>query len=191
MSTVQTLQSTGECSPLSRPFHSSVCVRHDRLSDRYIPYGAFIAEYSSEGRWVRQQRLALTREEKIKILSAIDENNKEENRTYRYNFFFDNCTTRARDMIIRNLGQHITDFKDVDAQSTYRKEIHRLNGNHKWARFGNDLLLGFMADRPISKQEWEFLPENLSKDFATEARKDTTVQKTMAEVYPTKKDISN
>lgn len=43
-----------------------------------------------------------------------------------------------------------------------------------------------MADRPISKQEWEFLPENLSKDFATEARKDTTVQKTMAEVYPTK-----
>lgn len=38
----------------------------------------FIAEYSSEGRWVRQQRLALTREEKIKILSAIDENNKEE-----------------------------------------------------------------------------------------------------------------
>ena len=151
-----------------------------------FPMEHFIAEYSSEGRWVRQQRLALTREEKIKILSAIDENNKEENRTYRYNFFFDNCTTRARDMIIRNLGQHITDFKDVDAQSTYRKEIHRLNGNHKWARFGNDLLLGFMADRPISKQEWEFLPENLSKDFATEARKDTTVQKTMAEVYPTK-----
>ena len=146
-----------------------------------FPMEHFIAEYSSEGRWVRQQRLALTREEKIKILSAI-----EENRTYRYNFFFDNCTTRARDMIIRNLGQHTTDFKDVDAQSTYRKEIHRLNENHKWARFGNDLLLGFMADRPISKQEWEFLPENLSKDFATEARKDTTVQKTMAEVYPTK-----
>lgn len=142
-----------------------------------FPMEHFIAEYSSEGRWVRQQRLALTREEKTKILSAIDENNKEENRTYRYNFFFDNCTTRARDMIIRNLGQHITDFKDVDAQSTYRKEIHRLNENHKWARFGNDLLLGFMADRPISKQEWEFLPENLSKDFATEARKDTTVQK--------------
>ena len=75
-----------------------------------FPMEHFIAEYSSEGRWVRQQRLALTREEKIKILSAIDENNKEENRTYRYNFFFDNCTTRARDMIIRNLGQHITDF---------------------------------------------------------------------------------
>ena len=149
-----------------------------------FPMSRFIEEYTSEGRWVLQQRLALTREEKLKILAAIDENNKEENRTYRYNFFFDNCTTRARDMIINHLSAHTTDFKNVDAQSTYRDEIHKWNESHRWARFGNDLLLGYMADRPINKEEWEFLPKNLSDDFATEARKDTVQQKgTPADEY--------
>lgn len=152
-----------------------------------FPMSRFIEEYSSEGRWVLQQRLSLTREEKQKILAAIDENNKEENRTYRYNFFYDNCTTRARDMIIKHLGTHDTDFQNVDAHSSYRTEIHRWNEEHRWARFGNDLLLGYMADRPINKAEWEFLPKNLSDDFTTEARKDTTSQdESRVEVFPLK-----
>ena len=152
-----------------------------------FPMSRFIEEYSSEGRWVLQQRLSLTREEKQKILTAIDENNKEENRTYRYNFFYDNCTTRARDMIIKHLGAHDTDFKNADTHSSYRAEIHRWNEDHRWARFGNDLLLGYMADRPINKAEWEFLPKNLSDDFATEARKDTISQnEPRVDVFPQK-----
>ena len=137
-----------------------------------FPMSDFIAEYSAEGRWVRQQRLQLSRQEKLKILRAIEENAKPENRTYRYNFFFDNCTTRAREMVITNIGYCNTNFKDTDAQSTYREEIHKLNGNHRWARFGNDLLLGYLSDRDLTQREWEFLPDNLSKDFATEGRKD-------------------
>ena len=136
------------------------------------PMTDFMAEYSAEGRWVRQQRLHLSREEKLKVLHAIEENAQPENRTYRYNFFFDNCTTRAREMVITNIGYCNTNFKDTDAQSTYREEIHKLNGNHRWARFGNDLLLGYLSDRDLTQREWEFLPDNLSKDFATEGRKD-------------------
>lgn len=136
------------------------------------PMTDFMAEYSAEGRWVRQQRLHLSREEKLKVLHAIEENAQPENRTYRYNFFFDNCTTRVREMVITNIGYCNTNFKDTDAQSTYREEIHKLNGNHRWARFGNDLLLGYLSDRDITQREWEFLPDNLSKDFATEGRKD-------------------
>ena len=136
------------------------------------PMSDFMAEYSAEGRWVRQQRLHLSRKEKLKVLHAIEENAQPENRTYRYNFFFDNCTTRAREIVITNIGYCNTNFKDTDAQSTYREEIHKLNGNHRWARFGNDLLLGYLSDRDLTQREWEFLPDNLSKDFATEGRKD-------------------
>ena len=150
-----------------------------------FPMSQFMAEYASEGRWVQQQRLALTKEEKMNILNAINENYKEENRTYRYNFFYDNCTTRARNMIVSHLGKHDTDFQNVDAQSTYRNEIHRWNNHHRWARFGNDLLLGYQADMPIDKKEWEFLPENLLKDFAVEARKDTISQNEYrTDLYP-------
>lgn len=136
------------------------------------PMSDFLAEYSAEGRWVRQQRIRLSREEKLQILKAIEENAKPENRTYRYNFFYDNCTTRARDMILSHLGKNATNFKNGDSNSTYRKEIHRWNENHRWARFGNDLLLGYPADQAIDKKEWEFLPENLMKDFDSETRKD-------------------
>ena len=136
------------------------------------PMTDFLAEYAAEGRWVRQQRINLSRDEKINILHAIEENAKPENRTYRYNFFFDNCTTRAREMILTNIGYCNTNFDDKETQSTYRQEIHKLNGDHRWSRFGNDLLLGYLADQPISKREWEFLPDNLSRDFATEGRKD-------------------
>ena len=48
-----------------------------------FPMSDFIAEYSAEGRWVRQQRILLSRQEKLKILRAIEENAKPENRTYR------------------------------------------------------------------------------------------------------------
>ena len=137
-----------------------------------FPMSDFLVEYASEGRWVRQQHIHLSRSEKLEILKAIEENAKPENRTYRYNFFCDNCTTRARDMILSHLGKNATNFKNVDSNSTYRKEIHRWNENHRWARFGNDLLLGYPADLSIDKKEWEFLPENLMKDFDVAMRKD-------------------
>ena len=150
-----------------------------------FPMDRFIEEYRSEGRWVKQQKLALSRREKLRILFAIEKNNMEENRTYRYNFFYDNCTTRARDMIVNNLEANVTDFHYIDTQSTYRTEIHQWNESHRWARFGNDLLLGYKADTPINKKQWEFLPENLSKDFEVEARKDTSAQADkQADVYP-------
>ena len=145
-----------------------------------FPMSEFINEYTYEGRWVLQQRLVLTRNEKLQIVRAIEENNQEANRTYRYNFFYDNCTTRARDMITSHLQSAIPENceeNDDYPQSTYRHEIHRWNGEHRWARMGNDLLLGYKADRPLSKKEWEFLPINLSKDFAIKARKDTAKQK--------------
>ena len=138
-----------------------------------FPMNEFIAEYTAEGRWVRQQRIRMSRDEKLNILRAIDENAKPENRVYRYNFFYDNCTTRAREMILDNIGKSNTNFDEGEiANSTYREEIHKLNDNHRWARFGNDLLLGYEADRQLNKREWEFLPDNLSKDFDTEGRKD-------------------
>ncbi len=135
------------------------------------PMDAFLAEYAAEGRWVYQQVIRLSRAEKLKILRAIEENAKPENRTYRYNFFYDNCTTRAREMILTNIG-NCTNFDNTNTLSTYREEIHHLNTHHRWARFGNDLLLGFQADQNISRREWEFLPKNLCKDFATEGRTD-------------------
>ena len=125
----------------------------------------FMEEYEEEGRWVIQQDLKLTRKEKLDILQALSENAKEENATYRYNFFYDNCTTRARDMILTHIHRAETNISSVYQPTTYRKEIHKWNTSYPWTRCGEDLLLGLPADFDINKEKQQFLPDNLCKDI--------------------------
>ena len=136
------------------------------------PTQVFLSEYESEGRWVRQQRIRLSRTEKMKIMQEVNNLNNQEDWTYRYNYFYDNCTTRARDMLLDNIGLKNVSLPQGSPKSTYRREIHKLNEHDRWARFGNDLLLGYQSDRSISRKHWEFLPDNLSKDFDITKRRD-------------------
>src|SRR5665648_948382 len=62
-------------------------------------YKDFLNEYLSEGRSVWSQKLNLTVPEKEKLFELINENLKPENIKYRYDFFFDNCATRIRDIV--------------------------------------------------------------------------------------------
>lgn len=130
-----------------------------------MPYSDFIAEYQSEGRWVKQQTLNLTQQEKWAITQAIDENYQPENRTYRYNYFYGNCTTRARDIITSHINGRVLYPENQDPNANFRNLIHQYNGNYPWARFGNDLLLGVKADAKITNQDQQFLPSNLCKAF--------------------------
>lgn len=61
------------------------------------PFEYFIREYAERGSAVYQQTLNLTTSEKLRLWALLTENMLPENRVYLYNFFYDNCTTRARD----------------------------------------------------------------------------------------------
>lgn len=130
-----------------------------------VPFSTFVAEYLYEGRWVKEQILDISYEDKLAIEKALRQNYLPENRVYRYNYFYDNCTTRARDILLSNLSETIIFPKDKYIRTSYRKEIHRWNENHLWARWGNDLLLGLKADVSIGFQEKHFLPDQLRQDF--------------------------
>lgn len=129
-------------------------------------YYYFEQEYRSEGRWVFQQELNLKNGEKEALLAAIDENYKPENRTYRYNFFYNNCTSKARDIIFENLEGSILNNNKIDETVSFRELCHSKTSNHRWSQFGNDLLLGIKADLPTDRNEQQFLPENLMHDFS-------------------------
>ena len=130
-----------------------------------LPYQLFYEEYRSEGRWVKEQILNLSSEDKQNIAIAIDKNYIPENRIYRYNYFYDNCTTRARDILINNINGFVDYHYNQQLITTYRDEVHQWNTQHPWARWGNDLLLGLQADKLISNEERQFIPDSLSKDF--------------------------
>ena len=125
----------------------------------------FKVQYERSGCGVIQQTLNLTDKEKAAIAEAIDKNYLPENRVYRYNYFYDNCTTRARDIILDNINGKVVFENEANPYPSFRELIHQYNERHRWARFGNDLLLGVKADCPTTFGEQQFLPKNLSKDI--------------------------
>ena len=128
------------------------------------PMDMFLAQYSYEGRGVVEQVLNLSAEDKEVIYKALQENMKPENVVYRYNYFFDNCTTRARDMLVNHLHGKVV-YPPAEEDATFRSMIHKWNNKYEWSQFGEDLLLGVNADRKTTKSEQQFLPENLRSDF--------------------------
>lgn len=129
------------------------------------PMSMFLLEYASNGRGVIQQKLNLSPEEKMAITQALAENYQPAYRTYRYNYFYDNCTTRARDILVSHLDGKVDYAVNPAVDASYREMIHQWNGNHRWMRFGKDLLLGVAADKKTDFQQQQFLPDTLRKDF--------------------------
>ena len=129
------------------------------------PYKLFLAEYRHFGSMVTEQVLNLTSEEKRQLREALRENLEPGNNVYRYNYFYNNCTTKARDIIERCINGKIEYAARKDYMPTYREMVHEMTRNHPWAQFGNDLLLGIQADQPTDTRQQEFLPYNLMYDF--------------------------
>ena len=129
------------------------------------PYPFFRQEYVKYGSSITEQVLNLTPEEKMTLKRALMENLKPENKVYRYNYFYDNCSMRPRDLIERCIAGKVEYAPREDYQPTYREMVHSCVRNHPWAAFGNDLLLGLKADLKTDLRQQEFLPENLMYDF--------------------------
>ncbi len=127
-------------------------------------FSDFKREYSYYKSSVTQQVLNLTPQEKANIMHALEQNARQP--IYRYNYFYDNCTTRARDMLVNHLEGKVDYQTIADSTATFRNMIHSCNEEHPWARFGNDMLLGVAADRSTDLSEQQFLPVHLKDHFA-------------------------
>lgn len=129
------------------------------------PFRLFKEEYKHFGSMVTEQVLNLNDEEKATLQQALAINMQEENRVYRYNYFYSNCTTKARDIIERSIKGKVNYEQRSDYAPTYREMVHEMTQKNPWAAFGNDLLLGILADQKTDRQQQEFLPYNLMYDF--------------------------
>lgn len=122
-----------------------------------VPYRYFETEYALRGSSVYQQTLNLKPEEKLRLWQVLEENYLPQNRVYRYNFFYDNCTTRARDRIEQCIDGKI-EYPEARSGLSFRDIVHQYTDGHEWEEFGIDLCLGAEADRPISGREQMFAP---------------------------------
>ena len=129
------------------------------------PYKYFVKEYRRFGSMVTEQVLNLTDEEKMALHDALAINLRPENKIYRYNYFYNNCTTKARDIIESCINGKVEYAGREDYTPSYRDMVHSMTRNNPWSRFGNDLLLGIKADWKTDLRQQEFLPGNLLYDF--------------------------
>ena len=134
-------------------------------------YPYFEGSYAMRGSSVYQQTLNLTTAEKRKLRELLDENYLPENRVYRYNFFYDNCTTRARDIIEACVEGKIV-YPDGKEGLSFRDIVHQYTKGHEWDELGIDLCLGSEADEPIDGRKQMFAPF-----YLLEAAKRATIVK--------------
>ena len=121
--------------------------------------------YQSTNRGITEQVLNLSAAEKINVQQFLNNNLKDENRYYKYDFFFDNCTTRLRDILKKYHDSVFTQTQVMPKGSRFRQAIHQyLDKNNKdWSKLGIDILLGQPCDAVMTTAQMQFLPDNLMK----------------------------
>ena len=123
----------------------------------------FFARYKDEGAGITEQVLNLSQEECNTLNALLMENLRPENCTYRYNWLYDNCTTRARDMMERAVQGEVR-YHAADPHLSARNILHQFNIVDRWMEFGENLILGYELDRPLTKRQQMFIPSFYAAD---------------------------
>lgn len=146
-------------------------------------YYGFESAYKLDGRGITEQVLDLSAEEKINIQKLLNENLKEENKYYKYDFFLDNCTTRLRDIILKSKHPNPILPAVMPASTTFRNAIHLYLDNNKqyWSKLGIDILLGSPTDAVMTTSQQQFLPDNLMKSL--DSSRNVNIVKSSSNLY--------
>ena len=126
-----------------------------------IGYPIFEREYTDRGSTVTLQTLNLSREEKERLVYLLNENLRPENREYRYNFLYNNCSNKAGDMVELALSERLHPLENRSEGITYRDILHEYTQEYPWLQLGIDYLLGVEADHSIDPNQQKFAPEYL------------------------------
>jgi hypothetical protein len=124
------------------------------------PYRYFVIEYMNEKRWIKEQVLNLNQKQKKQIFDFLQNNALPDNMYYRYDFFYDNCATRVKDVVKNVLQQDIIMPKSITHNDeTFRDLLGLYLENKSWERYGINLILGQPADKVVNAEEATFLPD--------------------------------
>jgi len=123
---------------------------------------SFFNNYTAQKRTILEQKLNLNAKQRNDIYLSLRENYKKENRKYLYDFFFDNCSTRPRDLLYNNLPE-LSEANSETPTKTFRDLIDENVFARPWMDFGIDLIIGKKADKIASIQDQMYLPEYFYK----------------------------
>lgn len=149
------------------------------------PFYLSLKSAQQDERWVKEQILNLTQQQKNEFFQFLETNALPENASYFYDPYFDNCATRPRDIIQKVTGDNLVfkdDFvtKDLSLRQLMNKEIHP----NTWGSLGINIALGNRLDKIASPLEYLYLPDYVFKALNSSkiikgGKEENLVQKTI------------
>ena len=125
--------------------------------------------YINEDRYIKEQVLDLNESEKILLYNILEQNIRPENRTYLYNYVYDNCATKIRDVLDNVYGESLS-FTSEPEKKSFRQLMDLYLEKNKWGDLGIDICLGSEIDYDVSFDEEMFLPDYLFKGIENAVR---------------------
>lgn len=127
------------------------------------PYRPWTQYYlSREGRPIVEQVLNLDAETIEDVYRFLEWNALPENAYYRYDFYFDNCATRIRDVLEQALGERLVPAED-DPHASLRQLLDPYLAGRPWLHFAMDAGQGRPADIAATWRSALFLPDQLAE----------------------------
>lgn len=119
--------------------------------------------YRQDNRTIHLQTLDLPPDRKMAIARFLAVNVLPQNREYLYDHYYNNCSTRVRDIINQAVDGRLKELTSGPSSMTLRQLTRRFTQHH----FLMDTLLMFLMsgsiDRPITEWNDMFLPDELEK----------------------------
>ncbi|HEY9118091.1 MAG TPA: DUF4105 domain-containing protein [Roseivirga sp.] len=141
-------------------------------------FDRFFRNYKAQNRWITEQVLNVNGSEKQAIFEFLEHNALPQNRSYRYDQFFDNCATKLRDIPKSVLGDQLIFHENPEKEgATMRELVDENSFNHPWLDMGIDIALGNIIDRKVGTEAHMYLP-----DYVLSAYADATILRDGEEV---------
>jgi len=129
-------------------------------------YLLYKQQYIFDDRTIIEQTLNLPRNMQQSLYDLLLTNYLPENRYYRYDFFYDNCSTRLRNIIDKATNDKLINSQmNIPTGISYRNSLKQYLVDRQWLNFGMDLVLGLPADKIMSSWEFTFLPDEMFNYF--------------------------
>lgn len=126
------------------------------------PFHYMKTQYAQKKRTMWQDRLDLRPAEKRIFWQRLQWNNRPENKSYQYQYFFDNCSTRPRDYLDEALGGAIKSlYAPLGSGASFRDMVRSHYQTNPVVALSLELLMNSNLDREMTVWEKMFLPRSL------------------------------
>lgn len=127
----------------------------------------FARAYAYDNRYIHEQVLNLTQDQKQRLFDFLFWNAQPENRDYLYDYFYDNCATKIPEVVLEVFGDSVVfDDDHITTDYSFRELTDLYLQQQPWGDLGIDIGLGLPTDKEATPYQYMFLPDFVEAGFA-------------------------